>query len=456
DWETPRSTGRWGNFQFLCTLRGVSRQAATTQVKRIDLIARFLTASKENENDMNVTNRVTALKNVFPRIALTFVFACVVAPAQTTTGPGCRIDPSSPAIGADVPETYFGAAPSTVQKELVGPLQLLTAGLLDRRAATIRLPLYKGRVRQGNRTVWYILTDTTDKGNAESLGLNFAPKLFYAAASARSVRSARLLGNGTLEFEKGTVDFTPEHVVTPGQSNAPFPPTVAKAGSIGDADYSPLIRIENAGGHIYNAPIIAMGDNFQDFSIGGAPNRKLVHDKVVSINISASNSFASTVTLGLTTGFSFAKPVLYLSTEASVELAAALEGATLAPGLQDIEVGNDDSAFSAVERLFLTINGPTGCDNPQRQGLFSALTDGRGPLNVLGGIPTVATDYSPLWDVNVGEWTQQAIQKGWRSRVIEEFQILALVEAGAITGPGGAKYGSAGFIVNCPIVFRFL
>jgi hypothetical protein len=160
--------------------------------------------------------------------------------------------------------------------------------------------------------------------------------------------------------------------------------------------------------------------------------------------------------LALTTGFSFAKPVLYLSTEASVETTAALEGATLAPGLQDIATGHDDSAFSAIERLFLTINGPTGCDNPQRQGLFSALTDGRGPLNVLGGIPTVATDYSPIWDVNVGEWTQRAIERGWRSRVIDEFQVLALVEAGAITGPGGAPYGSGGFVVNCPIVFRFL
>ena len=141
--------------------------------------------------------------------------------------------------------------------------------------------------------------------------------------------------------------------------------------------------------------------------------------------------------------------------EELVEAAAALEAATYAPGLQDIALSHDDSAFSAVERLFLTVNGPTGCDNPQRQGLNSALSDGRGPLNVLGGIPTVSTDYSPLWDVNVGEWTKEAIQKAWRSRVIEEFQILALVEAKAITGPGGAPYGSAGFIVNCPIVFRF-
>ena len=390
---------------------------------------------------------------------LVFLSACMCATAfaQTNSGVGCKaVDPASPATGADVPATYFGPTPSTVQKELVGPLQLLTAGVLDRRAATITLPLYRGHVRQGNRTVWYILTDTTDRGNAEALGLNFAPKLFYAAVSARSVRTATLTSDGTLEFDAGSVDFSPDRVITPGPGANAFPPAEAKPGSVGDDSYSPLVRITNAGGHIYNAPIVAAGDDTQSFVANGRPNYRFVHDKVVSISIDPQNRFASTVTLALTTGFSFAKPVLYLSTDASMDVPAAFEAATLAPGMQDIRGGGDDSAFSAIERIFLTVNGPMGCDNPQRQGLNSALTDGRGPLNVLGGIPTVATDYSPLWDANVGVWTDEAIQKNWRSRVIDEFQILSLVEAGAITGPGGARYGSAGFTINCPIVFRFL
>jgi hypothetical protein len=162
------------------------------------------------------------------------------------------------------------------------------------------------------------------------------------------------------------------------------------------------------------------------------------------------------VTIRLTSGFSFARPVLYLSTDASVPLAAALESATVAPKLASITTGHDDSAFSAVERLFLFANGPTGKDNPQRQGLNSALMGEGSPLNVFGGIPTIATDYSPLWDLNLGVWTQEAIDKGYRSRLTEEFAILGFVEKGWITGPGGAKYGSVGMIVNCPIVFRFL
>ena len=50
----------------------------------------------------------------------------------------------------------------------------------------------------------------------------------------------------------------------------------------------------------------------------------------------------------------------------------------------------------------------------------------------------------------------EAIDFGYRSRLTEEFAILGFVQRGWITGPGGATYGSSGFIVNCPIVFRFL
>ena len=142
--------------------------------------------------------------------------------------------------------------------------------------------------------------------------------------------------------------------------------------------------------------------------------------------------------------------------DASNPIAASMENATLSTKLGAISTGHDDSAFSAVERIFAFINGPAGKDNPQRQGFNSALTDGLSPLNILGGIPTIATDYSPIWDLNIGQWTQKAIDNGYRSRLIEEFQILGFVEKGWITGPGGAPYGSAGIAVNCPIVYRFL
>jgi hypothetical protein len=397
-------------------------------------------------------------KSLLGMAALVLIITPVLIPAmqsfaqeeQRQQDDNDDIAPAPPSIGANVPLTYFGPAPSTVQKELVGPQQLLRSGSVDMNESTITLPLYQGHIRGSNETVWYILTDTTDKGNADALGLNWSPKLAYSAPGARV---ATLLQNATLEFHSGTVDFSPEHRVIPGSDPTnPFPPSETQPGAIGDSDYSPLVLIENSGGHIYNAPIVAFGVDASEINFcEGNPDFSLVHDKVVSICPDE-----GTATIELTSGFSFARPVLYLSTEASVPIAAALERATLAPKLVNIATGRDDSAFSAVERIFVFANGPTGQGNPQRQGLNSALMDEGSPLNVLGGIPTIATDYSPLWDINLGVWTEEAVNNGYRSRLTEEFAILGFVEQGWITGLGGGEYGSVGMVVNCPIVFRFL
>ncbi len=380
---------------------------------------------------------------------ITIFLAIPLATAQD--GDDDDVAPAPPSIGADIPLTYFGPAPSDVQPELIGPFQLLKSGPVDLDEGTITLPLYQGQMETGE-SVWYVLTDTNDKDNAEALGLNVSAKLTYGNVG-RGARTARLEADSSLTFMSGKVDFQPERRVVPGDAPNFFPPSDFQPGSIGDENYSPLVRVENAGGFIYNAPIVAfnVGEDRLNAFCHGYPDYSLVHDKVVSIC-----PREGTVTLELTSGFSFARPVLYLSTESNHPLAASLEGATLAPGLDDITVGRDDSAFSAVERIFVFTNGPTGGDNPQRQGLNSAIADGRSPLNILGGIPTIATDYSPLWDMNLGEWTQAAIDNGYRSRLIEEFQILGFVEQGWVTGPGGEPYGSVGIIVNCPIVFRFL
>jgi hypothetical protein len=359
------------------------------------------------------------------------------------------IAPAPASIGADIPLNYFGPAPSQVQRELIGPYQLLKSGEVDVEAGTLTLPLYEGRLQDG-RTVWYVLTDTDDRGNADALGLNWSAKLTYAPVG-RAVRNATLGEDAALIFESGTVDFSPERRVVAGEASA-FPPQVAEPGSIGDDNYSPLVRITNAGNHVYNAPIIAFDVSAEQISAcEGDPDYSLVHDKVVSICPEE-----ATVTLKLTPGLSFARPILYVSFDSNNPLAATLEASTLAPGLEDITVGRDDSAFSAVERLFAFANGPMGSDNPQRQGLDSAIADGASPLNVFGGIPTVATDYSPMWDFNLGVWTQAAIDRGYRSRLTEEFQILGFAQQGWLTGPDGQPYGSTGIIVNCPVVFRFL
>jgi hypothetical protein len=389
------------------------------------------------------------MRNISLAILATLSLVITVTTASGQEAGG--VTPAPAAIGADVPLTYFGPWPSTVKREYIGEYQNLKSGKIDVPGGTITLPLYQGAMKTG-QLVWYIVTDTDDAGNAAALGLNYSSKLTYADVG-RAVRKATLGKDLKLVFDAGTVNFAPMRSLIPGDAPNFFPPKKFQPGSIGDNDYSPLVKILNAGQHIYNAPIVAYNvsaDTLNQFC-NGNPNYSLVHDKVVKIC-----PRTETVTLKLTAGFSFGRPVFYLSTDTNNPLTATLEAATYAPGLKDIQSGADDSLFSPVERIFVFVNGQTGKDNPQRQGLNSAISDGESPLNVLGGIPTVATDYSPIWDLNPSVWTQRAIDLGYRSRMTGEFAVLDLVEKGWVTGLNGKKFGSVGLVVNCPIVYRFL
>jgi hypothetical protein len=369
-------------------------------------------------------------------------------PGPIGPGPGCNLFPAPPSVGATVGLSYFGPPPSESNPSLVGPVQLLKSGTVDDNQGTITIPLYLGHLQNG-KNVWYVLLDVSDAGIATLLGLNYSPKLNYTSNSART---ANLDNNGDLVFDKGTVDFSPVRNIVPGVPGSEFPPRSAQPGAVGDKDYSPLVRVVNSGNVIYNAPIVAYDVSAGDirFPNGGVDYTR-VHDQVVAID-----PINMTVTVNLINGFSFGRPVWYLSMDASIPLAAAIEHNTFAPLMASLTLGKDDSFSSPVERIFIATNGPqaNGCANPLRQGLSADLADGYRPNNVVGGIPTIATDYSPIWDAQLYEWTPDAIANGYRGQLREEFQILTLVQDGLLTGPGGGKFGSSGFSINCTIVQR--
>jgi hypothetical protein len=370
-------------------------------------------------------------------------------PGPIGPGPGCDLFPAPPSVGASVPLTYFGPSPSTVNPSLVGPVQLLNSGTVDAAHGTITLPLYKGTLKGTKKNVWYILTDVSDQGVANELGLNFSTKLGFAANAART---GSLDANGNIVFDKGTVNFAPQRSIVPGPQGAEFPPKSFAPGAIGDSYYSPYVQITNAGGVIYNAPMVAFGVDASQINFpNGHVDYSKVHDQVVAIDPSN-----MTVTLNLINGFSFGRPVWYISMDASIPLAAAIEHNTYAPLMGKLLLGHDDSFASPVERIFIATNGPEAgeCNNPLRQGLSADLADSFRPNNVLGGIPTIALDYSPAWDAQLYQWTDDAINQGYRGQLREEFQILTFVQDGLITAPGGAAFGSSGFSINCPIVQR--
>jgi len=419
--------------------RAVARGSMTEeQVVAMHAVLKRATVAKPAETDQTTT-------------AASGSFNKDQGPGAGPIGPGqgCDLFPAPANIGTAVPLSYFGPPPSTTNPSLVGPVQLLNSGQIDTANGTITIPLYLGYMKKTGKKVWYILTDVDDPGVAAELGLNYSAKMAFMGPAART---ANFDAQGDLIFDKGTVDFSPVRSIVPGPPGAEFPPVSAQPGEIGDKNYGPYVQITNAGGVIYNAPIVAFGVDASQINFpNGDVDYSKVHDEVVAID-----PINMTVTLNLINGFSFGRSVWYLSMDASSTLAAAIEHNTYAPLMQNLHLGDDDSFSSPIERIFIATNGPEegGCDNPFRQGLSADLADGHRPNNVLGGIPTLALDYSPAWDANLYTWTQDAINQNYRSDLRAEFNVLNLVQSGYLTGLNGAAFGSSGFSINCPIVLR--
>ncbi len=291
---------------------------------------------------------------------------------------------------------------------------------------TATFPLFRG-TSQG-RTVWYIVLDSSDGKDAAVLGVNHASKLANARGTS-AVQTVSIV-NGVVDFP-ATVDFRPVRQVAPSSPDG-FPPSVAEPGAVGEPGYSPLIELPD--GTIRNAPHVA-NDTGQA-------------DKVVTLDTAG-----GTVTYRETNGFQGDRAVRYVSTDASNPVAAALENVTFAPALDAAPFPGGDGTDSARASLAAFVNGQTGANNPERQGLNSALLDGLDPLNVLRWNPTQGR-YSPLWDVHLSEWNAQAVAGGQNLRQTDFNDIRNLVQQGFVAGPGGAPFGPSGFIVDCPIVSR--
>lgn len=366
---------------------------------------------------------------------------------------------------------------------LVNPSKFFVKSLvqIDLAHDSARFPLHKGTFN--GKTYWFILTEASDFGLARDLNINFAPKLANIAINCPDcVQTVTVSSSPDLKFGEaivnfgGVPDFSPTRKLVPGPNG--FPPLVAEPGAIGDAKYSPFIRIQGSD-VIYNAPIVASGDG--TFDVKTHTNTS---DRALAIDIAppaAPGHFEqSTIDLLVVHGFAAGQPILYTSTEASIPLAATIERATFVPRLQNASfLGGDDALGSARERIFLFANGQTGVESDQRQGLSHVILDGHAAedasldnaglisalrndgdaLNVLGDVPSLADPrhanaYSPLWDAQVGQWTQKAVDQGLNKRQTDENQILNLAaqRPDLLTGLAGTGYGSSGFVINCPIL----
>ena len=315
----------------------------------------------------------------------------------------------------------IGTSPSAI----AGDRELFIRSAVEHDDDTATFPLHRGT--RGGQDVWYIVLDSSDGNDADRRGVNKSQKLNNARGSA-AVQKVGVV-NGVVVFPK-SVDFSHARRVVPGPQG--FPPDIAEPGAIGEEGYSPLIELPN--GIILNAPHLA--------------NASGQADKVRNID------FASrTVRYAQTHGFQGGRAVKYVSTDASDPAVAALEDVTWAPALAAAPFAGGDGTDSARASLAAFVNGQTGANNPERQGLNSALLDGLDPLNVLFWNPKQGR-YSPLWDVFPAQWSAKAVASGQNRRQTDFGQVENLADHGLVTGPGGARFGAANFVVNCPIVSR--
>ena len=167
---------------------------------------------------------------------------------------------------ADLSEPAVSFAPKG-HKVLPESKLLVDSALgIDLTNQSITLPLHKGEFR--GKRVWYIITEASDFGVANGLDVNFSPKLVNMAVGCpRCVQEVTLegppknkFGEAVVQFQ-GVPDFSPRRELVPGPAAGPgaSPPASATPGAVGDARYSPLIRIRGSS-VIYNTAIVASGD----------------------------------------------------------------------------------------------------------------------------------------------------------------------------------------------------
>jgi hypothetical protein len=167
----------------------------------------------------------------------------------------------------------------------------------------------------------------------------------------------------------------------------------------------------------------------------------VVHHTNTADRLIAIDTTAKTGTFALAQGFVDDKPVLYLSTEASVALPASVERAIYTPKLAKANA-------SAIIPIGVVAAGPmetqpqglaylalkTPLDRDATQGNASTIGS---PFNVLSLIPNLASPYqqngySPLWAINV-------VGKS-ATRLTNYAEVASMHPQ------------TPGFLVNCPVV----
>ena len=136
-------------------------------------------------------------------------------------------------------------------------IEVSSAIAVDPTRETVTLPLLQGT--HAGQAVYYVVTDDSDKNDAQARGVNWAPKLANALGTAAVQRVTS--PGGVVEFP-GIVDFAPTRSVVPGPAGNEFAGGTYAPGAVGDATYSPLVTTGN--GIVLNATQVADASGLHD------------------------------------------------------------------------------------------------------------------------------------------------------------------------------------------------
>lgn len=345
---------------------------------------------------------------------------------------------------AGVSKSLFARQRFTEEQNVFLRSTLAVANLEDPDQANATLPLFKGTGPDGD-DYYYIITEAANFYVAQILGVNYAPKLVYGRGTGGDQEVT--FERGRIKF-KGAVDFSPERRLEAGDGPSAFPPAVAEPGAVADEEWSSLVVLPS--GSVINAQVVANGTGH--------------HDRLISID-----KARRTVTLQLLDGFQGGDQFYYhLVTDSSDPVAATIELGVYAPRLANLPRFGASTVFdqSALLGFSPNVNGETGADNPERQGLNSTIVDDdRDPINVFPLDPAndqqFFNNYSPMWDAHLNQWTDEAIAAGERRRITGFEDLFDLVERGLVESFSGSPGPENGFvaglrasnaIINCPVI----
>lgn len=397
------------------------------------------------------------------RNAVRAVGATLVAASVVVTGGITATAAPLPQLAAPAPSE---PAPADTEKLSRENLTIRSVIGLDLKRDFARMPLHEATVR--GQSVWFVITDVSDRQLAQKMGLNFAPRLSNLITPecpqcVQSVVSPAELGSTVPEFV-GMPDFSPTRVLVPGPDGG-FPPLRADPGAVAGPGYSPYVQIAGTD-IVFDAPVVAVGAG--SFDVTTHTN---THDRALAIDTEK-----MTADLGFIRAFSNGEDIFYLNFDASSPLAATIERSTFSPGLglsPSPDVNRDPTTASAA--IFVMANGQIGPASPPAQGLdhviidglneqelhignhdlLAALRAGGDAHNVLDVFPTLKRQklrelYTPDWDLHLGVWTDEAVAAGLNFARDDANVTRQAALDGLITSPGGKKLRSDRSVINCP------